>query len=102
MDSSRLNNNPHQKLAIVMPFTNLLASNTTMVLITNKNNPSVRIVTGKVRMIKIGFRKIFKIARTTANTNAVQKVSICIPVRIWASPKEVAAITRIYIRKFIL
>jgi hypothetical protein len=101
MDRSRLNNKPHQKFAMLIPFTNLLASNTTRAFTTNKNKPRVRMVTGKVSRIKTGFRKMFKIASTTANTKAVQKVSICMPLRTCARPKETPAITKILIRKFI-
>jgi hypothetical protein len=74
-ESKRLNNRPHQKLSILNPFTNRLASKTTMAFTTNKNNPSVIIVTGKVNRMISGFMKISRIARTMANTKAVQKVS---------------------------
>ena len=44
-------------------------------LITNKNNPSVSNVTGIVRKIKIGFKKVFKSPKTKATTNAEVKLS---------------------------
>ena len=72
----RLNINAHQKPSTLMPSTNLLASNTTRALITNRNRPSVRMVTGSVSRMIRGFTKVLRIARTTANTSAVQKVLI--------------------------
>ena len=69
----KLNSNPHQKLAILKPFTNLLASKTTAALIMKRNKPSVSIVTGSVKSIINGFTKIFRIANTIAKMNAVQK-----------------------------
>jgi hypothetical protein len=69
----KLNKSPHQKLSIENPLTNLLASNTRMVLTTKRNNPSVIIVTGNVRNTRIGLMKVFRIARTTAKMIAVHK-----------------------------
>lgn len=40
-------------------------------LITNKNNPKVRMVTGIVRITNIGFKKVFKSPKTTATNKAV-------------------------------
>jgi hypothetical protein len=68
---------------------------------TNRNKPSVSIVTGSVRIIRSGFIKILRIASTAAKTIAVQKVSIRIPLSICARPNETAAITIIRIRNFI-
>jgi hypothetical protein len=75
-ESIRLNSNAQPKLAMLIPFTNLLASNTTSALIINRNKPRVSIVTGSVSKMMRGFMKIFKIASTTANTMAVQNVSM--------------------------
>ena len=101
-ESSKLNNNPHQKLSILNPSTNLLASKTINAFITNKKRPSVNIVTGSVSKISIGFAITLRIARTTAKMMAVQKSVTCTPLRIFASPKDTAAITRILSRKFMI
>ena len=42
-------------------------------LITNKNNPSVKKVTGIVSNTKIGFKNVFKRPKTTATNNAPVK-----------------------------
>ena len=42
-----------------------------MVFITNKNNPSVKIVTGKVNNTNIGFTKKLSKPKTMATVNAV-------------------------------
>ena len=97
----RLNINAHQKPATLMPSTNRLASNTTKALITNKNKPRVIMVTGSVRRMRSGFTKMLRIASTTANTKAVQNVSIWIPLRTCARPNETAAITNMRIRNLI-
>jgi hypothetical protein len=46
-----------------------------MALITNKNNPSVKIVTGKVNKINIGFTKMFNNPKTIATIIEVPKLS---------------------------
>jgi len=100
-DKIRLNKSAQPKLAILMPLTNLLAISTTRAFMTNKNNPSVRIVTGRVRRMISGFTKVFRIASTTANTIAVQKVSMCMPGNTCARPNDTAAITMMRIRNLI-
>jgi hypothetical protein len=73
IDKIILNNNAHQKLSILNPFTNLLANKTTSALTTKRKSPSVRKVAGSVNNIKSGLMNIFKSASTKANTKAVQK-----------------------------
>lgn len=46
---------------------------------TNKNNPNVKIVTGKVNRINIGFTKKFKSPSTMATVNAVVNSSTTTP-----------------------
>jgi hypothetical protein len=48
-------------------------------LINNKNNPSVKIVTGSVNSTKIGFIKIFNSPRTIATIKDVIKLSTDTP-----------------------
>lgn len=57
------------------PSINLSANNMIKALITNKNNPKVKMVIGSVKMISKGFTKTFKIANTKATINGVVKVS---------------------------
>lgn len=46
---------------------------------TNKNNPSVKIVTGNVKITKIGLTKKFNNPRTIATVNAVVNLSTTTP-----------------------
>ncbi len=66
MDSNILNSNAHQKLETAKPSTNLSANKIIQALITNKNNPKVTMVAGKVKKIKIGRTNIFNSDITTA------------------------------------
>lgn len=47
---------------------------------TNKNSPKVTIVTGNVKMIKIGFTKKLSNANTMATVNAVVNSSTTTPL----------------------
>lgn len=47
---------------------------------TNKNNPSVKKVIGKVNNTKIGFTKILSNPKTIATKSAVVKLATCTPV----------------------
>jgi|GEM_PF-5379415 hypothetical protein len=55
-------------------------------LMTNKNNPRVMIVAGKVRNTKIGFTKIFNKANTAATISEVVNVFTETPERIQLAP----------------
>ena len=70
-DNNKLNNNAHQKPSIFMPSMNLSASKMMSALITNKNNPNVITVIGRVSITKIGLRKVLSSASTKAKTKAV-------------------------------
>lgn len=50
-----------------------------MLLITRRNNPSVKIVIGKVKKTNIGFKKVFKRPKTIATIAAVLTCSIALP-----------------------
>lgn len=63
-----------QKLLTLNPSINLSARRMIKALITNKNNPNVRMVIGKVRIIKMGFKMAFKNANTAATIIAVVKL----------------------------
>ena len=45
----------------------------------NKNNPSVKKVTGMVSRTKIGFKNVFKRPNTTATNSAPVKSVTCTP-----------------------
>ena len=72
MDKRILNNIATQILVTENPSINLSANNIINALITNRNNPSVRMVIGRVRIINIGFTNKFKIDSTTATITAVR------------------------------
>lgn len=50
-----------------------------MALITNKNNPKVKIVAGKVNNMRIGFTVIRKIPKTKATQIAFVKLEMPMP-----------------------
>ena len=66
-----LKNNAVQNPSTVKPLTKWSQSRIIAALITNKNNPNVKIVTGKVKRTKIGFTKKFNNPRTIATIKAV-------------------------------
>ena len=74
-----LNRNAHQKLSTKKPLIKSSAININTAFITSRNNPKVIIVTGMVRMINKGFKKIFSNARTNATHKAEVKLLICTP-----------------------
>src|SRR5882724_10024507 len=76
MDNNRLNKSAHPKPSTRNPFTKFAVSRTMAALMTKRNRPNVKIVIGKVRMIRMGFSNALRMASTNENTRAVQKVSI--------------------------
>jgi hypothetical protein len=60
-------------------------------LITNKNKPNVNMVIGNVRMIRMGFTKIFSSPSTIARIIAVTKDCICTPLKIYDNAKATIA-----------
>ena len=66
-ESKILNKSAVQNPETLKPSIQLLASKIKAALITNKNRPRVKMVTGKVRITKIGF-KIEKSKPTTKAT----------------------------------
>ena len=73
-ESSRLNSIAVHILETPKPSINLSAKRIIKAFTTNKNNPKVRIVIGKVKIINIGFTNTFNIARTKATINGVVMV----------------------------
>jgi len=78
-ESTKLNNNAHQKLPTENPLTISAASITIKALMTNKNKPKVRIVMGTVKNIKTGFTVTFNKAKRAAIRIPVKKSSTTIP-----------------------
>lgn len=79
MDNRMLKRMAIQMLLTENPLINSLAINIIMALITNKNNPNVIMVIGKVKTIKIGFTNKFKIDNTIATKIAVTYESSATP-----------------------
>jgi hypothetical protein len=75
MESRMLKSIAVQILDTPKPSINLSASKIINALTTNRNNPKVKMVIGKVKIINIGFTKTFKIAKTKATINGVVKES---------------------------
>lgn len=67
------------KVSTVKPPTILVHNNITRPLTTNKNNPKVTIVKGKVNNTIMGLIKILSSAKTTATTIAVNGPATCTP-----------------------
>jgi len=61
--------------------------------IRNVNNPSVKKLIGRVKMMNAGFTKKLMMLKTIAASNAVQKLLTCIPGRTLADTKNTIAIT---------
>lgn len=70
-ETNKLNTMAINKLGTEKPLIKLLAINTIIPLMTSRNRPSVTIVTGKVRIIRIGFTIVLSNARMMATINAV-------------------------------
>ena len=69
-DSSKLKSNATQNPETAKPSINLSANKIIMALMTNKNNPKVIIVIGKVNIISNGLTKIRKRPNTIATKMA--------------------------------
>tara|TARA_R110000823_G_scaffold315139_1_gene445881 strand:- start:299 stop:622 length:324 start_codon:yes stop_codon:yes gene_type:complete len=74
-DSSRLKIKAHQMLLTVKPSISLSARRIIIAFIISKKRPKVTMVTGRVKITKIGFTKKFSKLRTTATIIAVIKLS---------------------------
>ena len=72
-----------------------------MAFITNRNNPRVKMVTGKVNNTKIGFTKKFSKPKTMATVNAVVNSSTITPFMILAKPNTKSAVISILKSSFI-
>ena len=70
MDNRILKSKAVQKLETPNPSINLSAKRIMSALMTNKNKPNVKMVTGNVNMTKMGFTNKFRIAKTMATIKA--------------------------------
>lgn len=70
IDKTKPKNKAHQKLETKKPGTIALVSIIKSALMTKVNKPKVKMVMGKVRIIKIGLRKVFIKPKTKAATKA--------------------------------
>ncbi len=77
-----LNIRAHQNESTLNPGTKFAARIITNALITNVNNPKVRIVIGSVRIRRTGFMNALIIPKTTAATKAATKLVTCTPGKI--------------------
>jgi len=102
IDKITLKINAVQKELTSKPPTILVHNKIIMALITNKNNPSVTKVTGKVSNTKIGFIKTFSNPKTTATITAVPKLATCTPVKMLDNNKTRAAVTRSLSNNFMI
>lgn len=66
----KLNNSAHQKPSTWKPDTNLSANKIMNAFMAKRKNPSVKIVIGIVKMVRMGFTIEFKKANTTATNKA--------------------------------
>ena len=74
-DNNRLKINAHQILLTEKPLISLSASRIIIAFIISKKRPKVTMVTGSVKITKMGFTKKLSKLRTTATITAVIKVS---------------------------
>ena len=84
IDTIRLNNSAHQKPSTSKPGTRRAVSKTSAALITNVKRPSVMILIGSVRIIRIGFKNTFISPKTRAASKAVLSPTTVMPGRIYA------------------
>lgn len=70
-------------------------------LITNKNNPIVMMVMGRVKIMRMGFIKKLSKPKTKAKITAVENWLICTPGAIQAATKAAKEVTNMRRRIFI-
>ncbi|MNR39324.1 hypothetical protein D3C85_1575270 [compost metagenome] len=75
-DNKKLNINAHQNPSTLNPSISFAPHIIINALITKRNNPRVMIVTGNVRITKMGLIIMLRSPKTTATINAVPNVSI--------------------------
>lgn len=91
-----------QILLTEKPSINLSANRIISALITNKNNPKVIIVIGKVNITNIGLTIRFRIDKTTATIIAVVYESTYTPLSIFARTTTAIAFSKSRMMSFII
>jgi len=71
MDNNMLNNNAQNKFVTANPLIKYPAKSTIIALTIKRNNPSVTIVSGIVKMINIGRTSVLSIPSVMATNTAV-------------------------------
>lgn len=79
IDNKMLKINVVKNDSTIKPSTKWAHKSIIPALITSKNNPKLKIVTGKVKSTKIGFKKMFNKPKTTAIIIDVVKLATLIP-----------------------
>lgn len=101
-DNATLNISAHQKPSTLIPSVNLSAKRIINALITNENNPKVRMVIGKESKDKIGLTIRLSKPKTTAKIMAEVKSATCTPLRIFGKKYATIAVIRSLIMTFIV
>lgn len=96
----KLNISAIQKPETLKPSIRLSANKIINALITNKNKPNVRMVTGNVKMMSSGFMVTLNKAKTTATITELVKFSTETPGKKWAITKTATAVNTIFKMKF--
>ena len=91
-ETIKLNKSAENQPSTVKPFTRLAVHFTIRMFMTSRNNPSVTIVTGMVRMISIGFTNVFSKANTNATIIVVLISMISTPGKIQAAINAATAV----------
>ena len=94
-DSKILNRSAYQNPFTSKPLTKASQIKIIRALITNKNNPNVKMVTGNVKMMSKGFTNKLSRISTAATTIAVIKLSTNIPGSIFANTTTATALKTI-------
>lgn len=102
----RIDNRMLKIKAVQKPFTpnpsiNLSANRMINAFITKRNNPKVKMVTGSVKIIKIGLTNRLRIAKTKATIMAPRYPSTLTPPKRCAKIKTARALIKSLIKRFI-
>jgi hypothetical protein len=97
-----LNNSAENHPSTLNPGTISAAHLMMRILMTKRNIPNVKMVIGIVRIINIGFTKVFSNPKTTATNMAVTVLSMCTPDKIKAAAKTATDVINIFERNCIM
>ncbi len=96
-----LNRSAYQKPSTRNPVTSASHIKIIMALMARRKRPKVKMVTGKVKIIKIGFTNILRTISTAATTMAVRKFVTLIPGSIFDNTTTAIALRIISISVFL-